>query len=130
VRERSGEPGGEPRGAGSGDLASRRCVPCRGGTPPLRGEALGALLAQLGGGWRVVDEHHLEKQFRFRDFAGALGFANRIGALADEQSHHPDLLVAWGRLRVTLFTHVIDGLTESDFVLAAKIDRLFEEPAP
>ena len=110
--------------AGS-ELAARRCVPCRGGTPPLRGAALAALLEQLGGGWRATHEHHLEKQFRFRDFAGALGFANRIGSLADEQNHHPELHVAWGRLDVTIWTHVIDGLTESDFVLAAKIDRLF-----
>jgi 4a-hydroxytetrahydrobiopterin dehydratase len=101
-------------------------VPCRGGTQPLRGAALAALLAQLADGWRVVDEHHLEKQFRFRDFAGALAFANRIGALADAESHHPDLHVAWGRLGVRVFTHVIDGLTENDFVLAAKIDRLLE----
>jgi 4a-hydroxytetrahydrobiopterin dehydratase len=101
-------------------------VPCRGGTQPLRGAALADLLARLGGGWRVEGEHHLEKQFRFRDFAAALAFANRIGALADEQSHHPDLHVGWGRLGVRIFTHVIDGLTESDFVLAAKIDRLHE----
>jgi 4a-hydroxytetrahydrobiopterin dehydratase len=110
---------------GSAELAARRCVPCRGDTPPLRGAPLATLIEQLGGGWRVEGEHHLEKQFRFRDFAGALAFANEIGALADEQSHHPDLHVAWGRLGITLFTHVIGGLSESDFVLAAKIDRLF-----
>lgn len=111
---------------GSSGLAARRCVPCRGGTPPLRGEPLAALLRELGGSWRAVDEHHLEKEFRFRDFAGALAFANRIGALADEQSHHPDLHLAWGKLGVSIWTHVIDGLTESDFVLAAKIDQLME----
>jgi 4a-hydroxytetrahydrobiopterin dehydratase len=110
---------------GSGELAARHCVPCRGGTQPLRGEALAGLLSQLGGGWRAVDEHHLEKQYRFRDFAGALAFANEIGALAEEQSHHPDLLVAWGKLGVTIWTHKIDGLTESDFVFAAKIDQRF-----
>jgi 4a-hydroxytetrahydrobiopterin dehydratase len=115
--------------AQGGDLADGRCVPCRGDTPPLRGAALEALLARLGNGWRVEDGHHLEKQYRFRDFAGALAFANGIGALADEQSHHPDLLVAWGRLGVKIWTHVIDGLTESDFVLAAKIDRLFGTPS-
>ena len=113
---------------GSSGLAARRCVPCRGGTPPLRGEPLAALLRELGGGWRALDEHHLEKEFRFRDFAGALAFANRIGALAEEQSHHPDLHLAWGRLGVSIWTHKIDGLTESDFVFAAKIDRLFAEP--
>jgi len=109
----------------SSGLAARRCVPCRGGTKPVRGQPLAALLGELGGGWRVVDEHHLEKEFRFRDFAGALAFANQIGALAEEQSHHPDLHLAWGRLGVTVWTHKIDGLTESDFVFAAKIDRLF-----
>ena len=112
----------------SNELAARRCVPCRGGIEPLRGQPLAALLRELGGGWRVVDEHHLEKEFRFRDFTGALDFANRIGALAEEQSHHPDLHLAWGRLGVTLWTHAIDGLTESDFVFAAKIDRLFSTP--
>jgi 4a-hydroxytetrahydrobiopterin dehydratase len=111
---------------GSSGLAARRCVPCRGGTPPLRGEPLAALLRELGGGWRAEGEHHLEKEFRFRDFAGALAFANRIGALADEQSHHPDLHLAWGKLGVSIWTHTIDGLTESDFVLAAKIDQLME----
>jgi 4a-hydroxytetrahydrobiopterin dehydratase len=111
--------------AAPGGLAARRCIPCRGGTQPLRGAPLAALLAELGGGWRAVDEHHLEKQFRFRDFAGALAFAGRIGALAEEQSHHPDLHLAWGKLGVEIWTHKIDGLTESDFVFAAKIDRLF-----
>ena len=111
---------------GSSGLAARRCVPCRGGTPPLRGEALAALLQELAGGWRVVDGHHLAKEFRFRDFAGALAFANRIGALADEQQHHPDLHLAWGKLGVSIWTHVIDGLAEGDFVLAAKIDQLME----
>jgi len=106
-------------------LVSRRCSACRSGTPPLRGEPLARLLAELGGGWRVVDGHHLEKEFRFRDFAGALAFANQIGALAEEQSHHPDLHLAWGRLGVTVWTHKIDGLTESDFVFAAKLDQLF-----
>ena len=76
-----------------------------------------------GNGWRVVDEHHLEKDYRFADFAEALAFENRVGAVAEEQDHHPDLLLGWGRVRVSLFTHTIDGLTESDFVLAAKCDR-------
>ena len=110
---------------GSSGLAERRCVPCRGGTEPLRGQPLEALLDELGGGWRAVDEHHLAKEFRFRDFAGALAFANQIGALAEEQSHHPDLHLAWGKLGITIWTHKIDGLTESDFVFAAKIDHLF-----
>ena len=107
-------------------LAEKRCVPCRGGVPPLRGAALLVLHRQLGpdgNGWRIVDEHHLEKDYRFPDFAQALAFVNRVGAIAEEQEHHPDLLLGWGRVRVTIWTHAIDGLTESDFVLAAKCDR-------
>ena len=109
------------------DLAAKQCVPCRGGVPPLRGAALLVLHAQLGGeagGWRVVDEHHLEKEWRFRDFAEALAFVNRVGAMADAQNHHPDVFLAWGRVRVAIWTHTIDGLTESDFVFAAKCDAL------
>ena len=105
-------------------LAARRCVPCRGDTPPLRGDALAKLLAELGGGWRAVDEHHLEKEYRFKDFADALAFVNRVGALAEEQQHHPDLVLTWGKVRVAIWTHKIDGLTESDFVFAAKTDAL------
>ena len=109
------------------DLATKQCVPCRGGVPPLRGAALLVLHHQLGtdgNGWQIVDEHHLEKDYRFRDFAQALAFVNRVAALAEEQAHHPDLLLAWGRARVQIWTHKIDGLTESDFVFAAKCDRL------
>jgi 4a-hydroxytetrahydrobiopterin dehydratase len=111
--------------SGASDLASRSCVPCRGGTPPLAGEELAALERQLGGDWRVVDGHHLEKVYRFADFREALAFANRIGALAEEQFHHPDIHLAWGRVGISIWTHKIDGLTESDFVFAAKADRLF-----
>jgi len=109
------------------ELARKRCVPCRGGVPPLRGAALTDLLDQLGGpasGWRVVDEHHLEKEYRFSNFADALAYVNRVGAMAEEQQHHPDLFLAWGKLRVAIWTHKIDGLTESDFVFAAKCDAL------
>jgi 4a-hydroxytetrahydrobiopterin dehydratase len=105
-------------------LASERCVPCRGGTPPLKGEELTALARELGNGWRVVDEHHLEKEFAFRDFAEALAFTNSVGALAEEEGHHPDIYLAWGKVRITIWTHKIDGLSRSDFVLAAKIDFL------
>jgi 4a-hydroxytetrahydrobiopterin dehydratase len=109
----------------SGDLASKSCVPCRGGVPPLAGAELDRLLAELGpNGWRVVGGHHLEKEYAFPDFVTALALVNRVGALAEEQGHHPDLYLAWGKVRVTTWTHKIDGLTESDFVLAAKIDRL------
>jgi len=84
----------------------------------------GRFIFAMGGGWNVVREHHLEKEFPFPDFAGALAFTNRVGALAEEQGHHPDIYLAWGKVRITIWTHKIDGLTRSDFVLAAKIDRL------
>ncbi len=106
------------------ELARKQCVPCRGGVPPLRGTALAALLAQLEPGWSVVKEHHLEREYRFKDFADALAFVNRVGALAEEQQHHPDLVLTWGKVRVAIWTHKIDGLTESDFVFAAKTDEL------
>ncbi|MFQ5746351.1 MAG: 4a-hydroxytetrahydrobiopterin dehydratase [Gemmatimonadota bacterium] len=109
---------------GSEDLARRECVPCRGGVPPLQGEALGELAARLGGGWEVVDGHHLEKTYPFPDFGTALAFTNEVGRVAEEQNHHPDIHLSWGAVRVTIWTHKIDGLTESDFVFAAKIDAL------
>ncbi len=105
------------------ELASRECVPCRGGVPPLKGEPLAALLAQLQG-WEVINEHHLKKEYRVKDFREALAFVNRVGELAEEQGHHPDLCFGWGRVEITIWTHKIDGLTESDFILAAKIDEL------
>jgi 4a-hydroxytetrahydrobiopterin dehydratase len=107
---------------GPDDLAARACVPCRGGVPPMQQPEIGQFLERLGGGWEVVDGHHLRKEFRFPDFATALAFTNRVGAIAEEQGHHPDLELSWGRVGVTIWTHKIDGLTESDFVLAAKID--------
>ena len=89
----------------------------------MKGDELGGVAAELGGDWKVVEEHHLEKEFAFLDFKTALAFTNRIGAVAEEEGHHPDIYLAWGKVRVTIWTHKIDGLTRSDFVLAAKIDR-------
>jgi 4a-hydroxytetrahydrobiopterin dehydratase len=108
----------------SEELASKSCVPCRGGVPPLAGAALAELLARLGpNGWQAVAGHHLEKTYAFPDFARALAFVNRVGAIAEAEGHHPDLHLGWGRVRIEVWTHKIDGLTESDFVLAAKCDR-------
>ena len=106
------------------DLSKKQCVPCRGDVPPLKGPELDALFAQLDRGWSVVDEHHLEKEYRFADFRQALDFTNWVGEMAEEQDHHPDIFLAWGRVKVTIWTHKIDGLTESDFVFAAKTDAL------
>jgi len=106
------------------ELADRECLPCKGGVPPLEGDRLADLHGRLGSDWSVVDDHHLEKEFRFRDFKEALAFTHRVGDLAEEVNHHPDLHLAWGKVAITLWTHKIDGLSEADFVLAAKIDRL------
>ena len=105
-------------------LAEKECVPCKGGVPPLKGTELANLLKQLDKGWQSINGHHLEKEFKFKNFRDALAFTNKVGALAEAQGHHPDIYLAWGRVKITTWTHKIDGLTESDFVLAAKIDRL------
>jgi 4a-hydroxytetrahydrobiopterin dehydratase len=91
--------------------------------PPLKGSELEAYQTRLPA-WRVVNEHHLERTFTFPNFRTALAFTNRVGELAEQQGHHPDIHLAWGKVTVTIWTHKIDGLTESDFVLAAKIDRV------
>ena len=107
-------------------LADKTCVPCRGGVPPLKGKELAAIRAQLPefAHWNVVDEHHLTRSYKFPDFKSALDFVDRVGAIAEEQGHHPDMTLGWGKAEVTTWTHAVDGLTESDFILAAKIDRL------
>ena len=97
-------------------------MPCKGGVAALDDATVSRLLAQLDG-WHVVDGHRLVKAYRFPDFAQALAFVNRIGAIAEEQQHHPDIALAWGKVSLEVWTHKIDGLTESDFILAAKCDR-------
>ena len=106
------------------ELAEKRCVPCRGGVPPLTGPDLQRLQSQLGDDWQVIDEHHLEREYRFDDFRQALDFTVRVGEMAEEQGHHPDICLAWGKVKLTMWTHKIDGLTESDFIFAAKADTL------
>jgi 4a-hydroxytetrahydrobiopterin dehydratase len=104
-------------------LAEKTCVPCRGGVPPLTAEEIKPLLQQLDG-WKVVENHHLQRAFTFPDFRMALDFVNGVGQIAEEQGHHPDIYLAWGKAEITVWTHKINGLTESDFILAAKIDAL------
>jgi len=104
------------------DLSAKACVPCRGGVPPLKGDELVALQKQVDG-WSVIEEHHITKTFRFPNFREALKFVNRVGELAEEQGHHPDICLAWGKVEITVWTHKINGLTESDFILAAKINQ-------
>jgi 4a-hydroxytetrahydrobiopterin dehydratase len=105
------------------DLASKTCTPCKGGVPPLTGKDLENLAKQIPQ-WKVVDAHHLTRAFTFPDFRQALAFTNKVGAIAEEQGHHPDILLSWGKAEVTTWTHKINGLTESDFILAAKIDKI------
>ena len=107
-------------------LARRQCVPCRGGVPPLPPPRTAALRRRISASWALVDEHHLVRQIPCRNFKTALALANAIGEIAESQKHHPDLLVSWGRLTVTLFTHAIDGLHENDFIMAARIDELLD----
>ena len=104
-------------------LAQKHCVPCKGGTPALKGEALKPYAEQVPQ-WNVVHEHQLERVFKLKDFVTALAFVNRIGDIAEAEGHHPDLELGWGRVGVKIYTHKVDGLTESDFVLAAKADKL------
>jgi len=106
------------------ELPTKECVPCKGSVPPLKGEGLKELQGKLGGDWKVIGEHHLEKEFSFKNFRDALAFTNKVGELAEAQNHHPDIYLAWGKVKVTIWTHKIDGLTESDFVFAAKVEAL------
>lgn len=105
------------------DLSSRKCVPCHGGVPRLRGEEIEAFARQLPE-WEVVGERHLRRRFKFTNFRDALSFVNRVGEVAESEGHHPDISFGWGYAEIQIYTHAIDGLSESDFILAAKIDRL------
>lgn len=106
------------------ELALGKCVPCRGGVAPLKGLALQDLLARLGGGWRLVDEHHLEKEYAFQRFPETIAFVNRVAEVAEAEGLHPEMHVGFRKLRMEVWTHKIDGLTESDFILAAKADAV------
>ena len=107
------------------NLAIKTCVPCRGGLPPLKGEELAALEKQVNR-WNVIEEHHITKGLPFPDFREALNFVNCVGELAEEQGNHPDISLAWGKVEITTWTHKVNGLTENDFILAAKIDQLYQ----
>ena len=105
------------------DLAKKTCIPCKGGVPPLKGEKLDDLLEKLKNDWKINKEHHLEKEYSFKNFKEALDFTIKVGELAENQGHHPDIFLAWGKVKLTIWTHKIDGLTESDFIFAAKADK-------
>jgi 4a-hydroxytetrahydrobiopterin dehydratase len=105
-------------------LAEKKCAACDGGAPRLDGAQLDELAKQLMSGWKVVKQHQLERELKFKNFREALDFTNKVGELAEAEGHHPDIFLAWGQVKVTIWTHSVDGLTEGDFVLAAKIDKL------
>ena len=105
------------------DLAKKTCIPCKGGVPPLKGEKLDDLLEKLKNNWKIIKEHHLEKEYSFKNFKEALDFTIKVGVLAENQGHHPDIFLAWGKVKLIIWTHKIDGLTESDFIFAAKADK-------
>jgi 4a-hydroxytetrahydrobiopterin dehydratase len=104
-------------------LSDKTCIPCRGGVPPLKGQDLKALQEQLPD-WDLIEEHHLRKTFEFSSFRESLDFSNRIGELAEEQGHHPEIHISFKKVNLEMWTHKIDGLTESDFVFAAKANQL------
>ncbi len=105
------------------DLTSKKCVPCSIGAIPLNKEDIQTFLKDLNENWAVKDDKQIERTFKFKDFKEALEFTNKVGALAEEEGHHPDICLAWGKVVVTLWTHKIDGLHENDFIMAAKIDK-------
>jgi 4a-hydroxytetrahydrobiopterin dehydratase len=105
------------------EVADEQCVPCKGGIPPVKGIELDRMM-KLVPEWKAVNEHHIVRTFTFPDFRQALEFVNRVGEIAEEQGHHPDILLTWGKAEITLWTHKINGLTQSDLIMAAKIDRM------
>ena len=104
------------------DLLSRHCSPLPEGSPTLKGEALEHYVQAVSDHWKVVDGHHLEGTFEFDDFMGALEFTNEVGRIAEAEGHHPEITLTWGEASVRIWTHSIDGLSENDFILAARID--------
>jgi len=104
-------------------LASKACKACSKETTPLKGDDLQQLSGQLDGNWKVVNEHHLERDFSFQDFRQALDFTNRVGEIAEKENHHPDIFLTYGKVGLKLWTHNIDGLSANDFILAAKVDE-------
>ena len=108
--------------ADSGILSDRECIPCKGGVEPLNPKQQQELLKQLSDEWEVVNNHHLQKTYKFPDFLSALDYTNKAGQLAEDQNHHPEITLTWGVVTIRIWTHKIDGLTESDFILAAKFD--------
>lgn len=105
-------------------LVNKSCSPCQGGVPPLEDRKIRELLEELNNEWLLNSAGHLYKEYSFKNFKGPMTFANKITEIAEEEGHHPNLTIAWGVCAVEIWTHKIDGLTESDFILAAKIESI------
>ncbi len=112
------------------ELAKKHCMPCEAGAEPLKRGEIEQRKKELDPGWKVVDEHHLEREFTFDDFQQALDFVNEVGRLAEEEGHHPDIYLSYGKVKIQLWTHKINGLHENDFIMAAKIDALQPATVP
>ena len=106
------------------ELSEQKCTPCHGGVEPLAEPMLNEYHKQLAEGWQIIGRKRLERNFKFKNFAEALEFTNKIGQLAEQQHHHPDIHLSWGKVKLELWTHKIGGLHENDFILAAMIDKL------
>jgi 4a-hydroxytetrahydrobiopterin dehydratase len=107
------------------ELAKKECLPCKGDVPPLKGHDLTILHDELGPAWDLVEEHHLTRAYSFKGYTPAVTFTNTVAGIAEQQMHHPDILLTWGKVEVTIWTHKIDGLTKSDFVFAAKVEEAY-----
>jgi len=105
-------------------LKDKRCIPCEGGIPPLTSEEILPLVEQINDDWKVIADHHIEREFKFSNFQTALDFVNQAGKICEDEAHHADFELSWGRVKVMIWTHKIDCLAESDFFLAAKIDDI------
>lgn len=105
-------------------LSEKSCVPCHSSTKPLKGKEITGLSIELNNGWDVINEHHLVRMFAFHDFREALDFTNSVGEIAEQEQHHPDIYLTYGKVEIKIWTHNIDGLSENDFILASKIDEI------
>ena len=110
-------------------LDKKVCTACTGDEPPLKGDELIRYTQQIDDGWDVVDEHHIVRKYEFSDYKETIDFVNAVAEESEEQNHHPIMLVEWGKATITIYTHKIDGLTENDFILAARCDAKFKEMA-
>lgn len=108
-------------------LADKHCEPCKDDALPLAGELLDRHLEDLGGNWLLINDHHIEKEFPFKNFQEGLIFTNKVAEICESEGHHPDIHLTWGKVRILLWTHKINGLSSNDFILASKIDLIYNQ---